>query len=159
MLLYSPRWLFLYPGLILLVTGAATMEWLLPGPRSIGQITLNVHSLLYAATAVLLGVQSITFALFTQTFAVKQGILPPARWSDWASRNLKMEGLLVTGIALIAAGLSGGIHAVSAWRSVHFGALDATYALRWVIPSALSLGLGGHMMLAGFFLSVLQIGE
>src|SRR6185437_2821297 len=70
LLLYSPRWLFLYPGVILFVAGAVVASLLLPGPRRIGTVGFDVHTLLFAAMAMLIGFQSIVFATFTKVFAI-----------------------------------------------------------------------------------------
>lgn len=76
LLLYSPRWLFLYPGTLLMLLGGLTGLWLLPGPRVIGGVVFDVHTLLYAATAVLLGFQAASFAIFAKVFAITAGLLP-----------------------------------------------------------------------------------
>src|SRR5204863_9797962 len=70
LLLYSPRWLFLHPGLLLMVIGTVLGAWLLPGPRKISGISLDVHTLLFAMVAIIIGFQSIVFAVFTKTCAI-----------------------------------------------------------------------------------------
>ena len=72
MLLYSPRWLFLIPGVLLCVVGLLALAWLLPQPRRILGVVLDVHTLLYAATAVLIGAQAISFAAFSKVFAIAE---------------------------------------------------------------------------------------
>lgn len=76
MLLYSPRWLFLYPGMLLMLGGVLAVLWLLAGPRSLGRITLDVDTMFYAAMAVLVGFQAVAFATFTKVFATSEGLLP-----------------------------------------------------------------------------------
>jgi hypothetical protein len=76
LLMYSPRWLFLYPGIVLILLGLAGCIWLLPGPRVIHGIGIDVHTLLYAFVSVLLGFQLVTFAVFTKVFATSEGLLP-----------------------------------------------------------------------------------
>ena len=76
LLLFSPRWLFLYPGALLMLVGLAVGAWILPGPRTIGGVSFDVHTLTYAAAAVLIGFQSIAFAVFTKVFAINEGLLP-----------------------------------------------------------------------------------
>src|SRR5437870_4406436 len=76
LLLYSPRWLFLYPGALLMLLGFATGLWLLPGLRVVGPLSFDVHTLLYAAAAVCIGFQSILFSVFTKIFAISEGLLP-----------------------------------------------------------------------------------
>src|SRR6059036_3206886 len=76
LLLYSPRWLFLYPGSFLMFSGFLTGLWLLPSPRTLGNVTFDVHTLLYAAMAMVIGFQAILFAVFTKIFAISEGLLP-----------------------------------------------------------------------------------
>ncbi len=76
LLLYSPRWLFLYPGAALMAIGVLVGLWLLPGERALGSVRLDIHTLVYASAAVVLGYQSVIFALFTKTFAISEGLLP-----------------------------------------------------------------------------------
>ena len=74
MLLFSPGWLFLYPGLLLMIVGLGVGGWLLPEARQLGGATLDVNTLAYSALAVLLGFQSVLFAVFTRTFVSTQGL-------------------------------------------------------------------------------------
>src|SRR5258708_11123757 len=73
-LLYSPRWLFLYPGSALMLAGSALGLWLLPAPRTVGSVTFDVHTMLYCAALVLLGFQAVAFAVFTKLFAITEGL-------------------------------------------------------------------------------------
>ncbi|HKI25788.1 MAG TPA: glycosyltransferase family 2 protein [Candidatus Sulfotelmatobacter sp.] len=156
-LLYSPRWLFLYPGLAFMLIGMALGVWLLPGSRTVGHATLDVHTILYAAAFVLLGFQAIAFAVFTKLFAISEGLLPPDRTLDKLFRYITLETGLLAGAALIALGLGGSIYAVGFWEARHFGALDYPYSMRMVIPAVLSLVLGVQTVFASFFLSVLGL--
>jgi len=76
LLLYSPRWLFLYPGAALMIWGLIIMVWLLPGTQKIGGIRFDVHTLLYGAIAIIIGFQAVTFAFFTKIFAISEKFLP-----------------------------------------------------------------------------------
>jgi len=157
MLLYSPRWLFLYPGLLLLLIGLVTMAWLLPSSRTIGQVNLDVHTLLYAAGAVLIGFQAVLFSVLTKVFAVTTGLIPkPPNWNHWF-RRIKLEFGLVMGGTLFVGGLVGSVLAVTQWGRGSFGVLDPSQMLRLVIPSVLALALGCEVVLFSFFLSVLGL--
>lgn len=155
LLLYSPRWLFLYPGLALMVLGTALGAWLLPGPRMVGHVTFDVHTLVYAAAFVLLGFQSIAFACFTKIFAISEGLLPPDPTLDKLFRYITLEVGLIVGAAMTAAGLTASIYAVSSWGTRHFGTMDYSRTMRIVIPATLFLMLGAQTIFASFFLSVL----
>ena len=156
-LLYSPRWLFLYPGLGLMLLGTLLGVWLLPASRTVAGVTFDVHTLLYAAVFVLLGFQAIAFAVFTKLFAISEGLLPPDPTLDKAFRYITLEVGLVLGALLILLGLGVSIYAVGFWRSQHFGALDYAQTMRLVIPASLFLTLGVQTVFASFFLSVLGL--
>jgi len=157
MLLHCPRWLFLYPGVVLMLAGLAVGIWLFPGPRTVGQITFNVHTLLYAATAVLLGNQAITFSTFAKVFAISEGLLPEDPRLEKFFRFVTLETGLLVGSALVVIGLVGSLYAVSDWGASHFGPLDSSHGLRMVIPSVTALALGGQVILSSFFLGVLKM--
>lgn len=159
LLLYSPRWLFLYPGVLLILIGLITGLWLLPGPRAIGSVTFDVHTLLYSAVAIFIGFQAILFATFTKIFAVSEGLLPMDLRLDKLFRVFTLEKGLFVGSVLTVIGLAGSIYALSDWGTRSFGALDPTKTLRMVIPAALSLTLGCQIILSSFFLSVLGMGR
>jgi glycosyltransferase involved in cell wall biosynthesis len=157
LLLYSPRWLFLYPGLFLLLGGLLLGGWLLPGPRTVGSVTFDVHTLLYATAAVLLGFQAVAFALFSKVFAITEGLLPEDPRLRWLFRGNVLEVGLIVGTLLIVAGLTVSVYAFGAWGEQSFGPLDAGRMLRVVIPAVTALALGGQVALSSFFLSVLLL--
>jgi glycosyltransferase involved in cell wall biosynthesis len=158
LLLYSPRWLFLYPGALLMVVGAAVLLWLLPGERAIGSLRLDVHTLVYAAAAVVLGFQAVIFALFTKTFAISEGLLPEDPRLTRLYRYVTLETGLVAAIVLIAAGLVLAATAVGIWQTQGFGPIvDVPRSLRVVIVSSLLVTLGVQTFFASFFLSVLGL--
>jgi len=156
-LLYSPRWLFLYPGMALMLVGSLLGLWLLPAQRTVGSVTFDVHTMVYAAAFVLLGFQSIAFAVFTKFFAISEGLLPPDRTLDKLFEYITLEVGLAVGTLLTITGLATAVYAVSTWRSQHFGALDYPHTMRLVIPSALFLTLGVQTIFASFFISVLGL--
>jgi len=155
LLLYSPRWLFLYPGMVLILLGTITGLLLLPGPRVVGGIHFDVHTLLYAAMAILMGFQAVVFATLTKVFGISEGLLPEDPRLTRLFRYVKLETGLVTGAALMAFGLATSFLAVGSWASWRFGPLDPVRTLRLVIPAALALTLGFEVVLSSFFLSVL----
>jgi glycosyltransferase involved in cell wall biosynthesis len=157
LLLYSPRWLFLYPGLALMFIGLLVGAWLLPSPRRVGGAVLDVHTLLYAAIAVLLGFQAIAFAVFTKIFAVIEGLHPPDPVLDKMFRYVTLEWGLVLGSFLSVLGLAISTYAVHLWSVRGFGPLDISHTLRLVIPAALCLTLGVQTVFSSFFLSILGL--
>jgi glycosyltransferase involved in cell wall biosynthesis len=157
LLLYSPRWLFLYPGAFLMLVGLGTVLWLLPNPRAIGHITLDVHTLLYAAMAIVIGFQAVVFAVFTKVFAMSEGLLPEDHRLNKVLRFINLEVGLVVGCVLLIIGLSGSMYALLTWGAHAFGPLDSSKVLRIVIPATTSFTLGFQIILSSFFLSVLGL--
>jgi glycosyltransferase involved in cell wall biosynthesis len=157
LLLYSPRWLFLYPGLALMVVGTLLIVWLVGAPRTLGGITFDVHTMVYAAAFILLGFQAIVFAVFTKVFAISEGLLPTDALLEKFLRYITLEVGIAVGALLIAAGLGISLDAISAWGMRHFGPLDYSHSMRLVIPAALFLNLGVQTIFASFFLSVLRM--
>ena len=159
MLLYSPRWLFLYPGCLLMAMSLVTALWLLPGPRTLGSVTFDIHTLFFAAMSLLVGFQAILFAVFSKTVAITQHLLPPDPKMDKLLRYLQLESGLLVGVALIAYGVGGAIYGVKAWEMHGFGPLVPTRVMRIIIPAGSSLVLGCEVILSSFFLGVLGLGR
>ena len=157
MLLFSPRWLFLYPGLLLMLLGLGVGGWLLPETRQLGQAKLDVHTLAYSALAVLLGFQSVLFALYTRSFAHSRGLLLGSPGLNKPYRWLTLEAGLMLGGILMLLGLGGSVSATLGWSETDFGELNPSVVLRQVIPSILALALGVQIVLGSFFLSVLGL--
>lgn len=157
LLLYSPRWLFLYPGIALVAFGALLSAWLLPGPRVIGSITLDVNTLLYATLAILIGFQSISFAMFTKIFGITSGLLPDDPIFRERLRKVTLETGLLLGAGMVLAGFVISIYALEFWGARAFGNLDPTQSLRIVVPGVLLAALGCQTILASFFLSILGL--
>lgn len=157
MCLYSPKWLFLYPGLLLMLLGMACLAWLLPGPRRIGGITLDVHTLLFAASAILLGFQAISFAIMAKGFVVVQGLLPSSRIVQSTVGAVRTEVGILAGLALIVCGIAATTGLVAFWKSAGFGELEVSSTFRVAIPAVLGIVLGGQIMLTSFFLDIMRL--
>jgi glycosyltransferase involved in cell wall biosynthesis len=157
LLLYSPRWLFLYPGLLLMLVGAVGSGWLLVGPRVVDGITLDVHTFLYAAMAIVIGYQTVIFAIFTKVFAITEGLLPEDPRLKTLFNYIRLETGIVAGALLLAAGIGLSIYALSFWGAHSFGSLDPSQTLRLVIPAVTLIALGLQTVLSSFFLSILGL--
>jgi glycosyltransferase involved in cell wall biosynthesis len=157
LLLYSPRWLFFYPGVAAMLIGIMSWAYLLPSPQLIGGIRLDVHTLLYGALLLMLGYQSVIFAVFTKVFAISEGLLPEdPRLEKHLSEVSLEKGLVCGGLALLL-GIAGSIFAVVNWEMKGFGLLNPSETLRVVIPSVTAIALGFQTMLSSLFLGVLRL--
>jgi glycosyltransferase involved in cell wall biosynthesis len=153
-LMYSPRWLFLRPGLLLIALGILGYCLALPGV-TIHKMTLDVHSLLFASLAILCGYQSVTFAVFTKAFAISEGLMPPDPRMNKLFELVNLERGLIFGVVTLIAGIALLAAAVNQWRIAHFGHLDYSHTMRWVIPGATLTAVGFQTILASFFVSIL----
>lgn len=158
LLLYSPRWLFLVPGLLLALGGAALILWLLPGPRTAFGATWDVHSILGGAAMILVGAQAVFFGVCAKIFGITEGLLPKDPFLESLfDRWITLEtGLAASVLALLAgAGLVG--HVVSAWSAAGFHGLAYGTTMRWMIPGVLFLVLGAEGVFGSFLLSLLGL--
>ena len=153
-LLYSPRWLFLMPGVLLILLGLVGYGVALPG-MTFGSVTLDVHTLLFASLAIICGYQSIVFAVFAKTFAIREGLMPedPQMNRFYGLINLERSLIISVVVLLIGVGLLGA--AINQWRLANFGRLDYAQTMRLVIPGATLTALGFQTVLSSFFGSIL----
>jgi hypothetical protein len=157
MLLFSPRWLFLYPGLALFAVSVLVGAALEAGPKKIGPFGFDIHTLLLAGFGALIGYQLIVFAVFTKVFAMREGFHPPNPAYSAMFRYVQLETGLLVGVLMFLLGIGGTVAAVLSWHSVGFGALDPRTTMREIIPAAVLLTLGVQTIFASFFLSILGI--
>jgi glycosyltransferase involved in cell wall biosynthesis len=157
MLLFSPRWLFLYPGLALLAVGLGLSVALLPGPLVVGGVRLDIHTMLVAGFGALLGYQLVLFAVFTKFFAIRVGFHPPHPALQSLFRYVTLEVGLAAGTVLALIGLVTLVVAVASWSAVGFGNLNPDVTMREVIPAVVLTALGTQTVFASFFISILGI--
>jgi glycosyltransferase involved in cell wall biosynthesis len=157
LLLYSPRWLFLYPGLALLLVGFAIAAWLLPSPRKIGHSFLDIHTLLYGAVAILTGFQAVVFAFFTKVFGITEGLLPEDPRLTRIFRVVTLERGLLIGVTLLLGGVGVAGYSAYIWSRSGFGPMNPFVLVRWVAAALVLITLGVEIVLSSFFLSILGL--
>jgi glycosyltransferase involved in cell wall biosynthesis len=157
LLLFSPRWLFFYPGCLLFLSGLLAMAWLLPGPRRVGPIAFDIHTLFYASLAVVVGFQSMLFWMFVRIYGASEGIVPSDPWFRSIAGVFTLEAGLISGAAMLLGGIALGCYALGSWNEENFGALSASQAMRFIIPSGTLILLGFQTASSAFFISVLEI--
>ena len=164
MLLFSPRWLFMIPGALLLILGLLTSMLLLLAPLwtpdgflHVGSARLDIHTLLVAGLACLVGYQLIVFALFTKVFAITEGLHPPDPTYERLFRYIRLETGIVIGLLMAVVGAAGLVWAFASWGEAGFGGVDPRVGMRRVIPAAVLLTLGVQTIFSSFFLSILGL--
>jgi Glycosyl transferase family 2 len=157
LLLYSPRWLFFYPGLAMLLVGLIAGAAIIPGPLSIAGVKLDVDTLAGACALVVIGIQAVLFAVFTSVYASNEGFLPESAAVKRLRPFWSLERGITVGIVLAAAGIAGMITSLVIWSGASFGHLPYDSVLRVVLPSATALVASCQVVLGAFFLSILDI--
>jgi glycosyltransferase involved in cell wall biosynthesis len=153
-LIYSPKWLFLHPGIFLIFLGLVGYGLALPGVTIRG-VTFDAHTLLFASLSILVGFQSILFAIFAKTFAIGEGLLPEDRRITQFFKVINLERGLTIGASGFLIGLVLLMAAFNQWRVNEFGHLDYAHTMRWAIPGATLTALGVQTIFSSFFTSLL----
>jgi glycosyl transferase family 2 len=157
LLLFSPRWLFFLPGIVIGAAGLVIGTAVAAGPITIGNVTLDVDTLVAASAMVVIGFQAVLFWLFTQVYAGAEGFLPEEPKVQRLLAKLSLERGLIAGAAIGLAGLIGLIFSLTYWQANKFGQLNYEHALRLMVPSVTALVLSCQLILGTFFLSILGI--
>jgi len=157
LLLYSPRWLFFFPGVFLMLLGIITSAILIYNPITLGGITFDVHTLLFTTVLVLIGFQFILFYGLTKVYTVEQGLLPKSKNYDKQFQFINLEKGLIVGGILVVAGIILSFIAYNYWKEINFGDITNSNTLRIVIPAITSMLLGVQVILFSLFFSVLGL--
>ncbi|TWO66690.1 glycosyltransferase family 2 protein [Caenimonas sedimenti] len=156
LMLFCPRWLFLYPGLFLLAVGLTGFLALLAGPIQTSVLGLDIHSMLYMAGATILGMQLVQLAFLTKWMGVLARVVPTPRWLDRSRGFVSIELGLILGLLLVAAGFASSLALVFEWRGTGFGRLDPREHMRWAIPAVTLMVVGMQAAAGSLFAGALR---
>ncbi|MEP7158913.1 MAG: glycosyltransferase family 2 protein [Chloroflexota bacterium] len=159
LLIYSPRWLFLYPGIALFALGLLGIVLLFPGELRVGTNTLGVHTFVAACMVLLIGVQAITFAAIARRYATARGLLPPSVRYSGSLRFFTPERLLVLGLLLFVVALIGLVWSLLQWIGVDFGPLNDQRILKVLTLSFTGVAAAVQLWLAAFLASLMEIAQ
>ena len=157
LLMYSPRWLFLYPALLLLGLGIGGMIWLIPGAQSIGSVTFDIHTLLLSGVAVMLGFNMLLFSLLSQRSSSIHGLLPRDARFEKLLHVITLERLLVAGGLLTLLGIWGILDSVVEWQAQRYGRLMCEITMRQLVPSSVALVVGLQTMFGSFLADIIGL--
>jgi len=155
-LLFSPRWLFLIPGIGLASFGLLGYALVLPGVQ-IGKIQFDVHTLLFSSLAILLGYQTVLFAILARTFGTEEKLMPEDAKLTQFYKIMTLENGLMIGLVVMLAGFLLMASTLCEWYSTGFGHLDYSRTMRWAISGTTMVSLGFQTILFGFFASILGL--
>lgn len=159
LLFFSPRWLFLYPGLIFAVVGMALTTILYFTPISIGKVVFDINTMLYASAAFMVGLQMLLLAIYTKLFGIRFGLLPTNQSFLRIIDMWTLERGLLVGMTCFLAGIGWAIYTVYTWGEASFQALDPRIIMRQTIPAATLTMLGMEIAIASFFMGVLRLSQ
>ena len=157
LLLYSPKWLFFYPGLFLTLVSLSVLLTVAVHPMQVGRLVFDIHTLAYAAFGCLVGLHAVTFYVVSTEYAYRRGILPIRPEAVTRIFRIRLEYGIAVGVFLFLLGLAGALYSLVIWKSMHFEALDPTRVMRFVIPSGLFMAAGIQVVFLSFLLSVFRI--
>jgi hypothetical protein len=156
LLMMSPRWLLLYPGLAMTLLGLSAQFAILSGPVVIRGVGFDIHTMLYAAGASILGLQLVVFALIARAIGSMKGVLPLTAPFARVLAIFTLERGIVTGLAIASGGLALAIVSIRVWFDAHLAALDPTEMMRYAIPSVTLMIAGAEIVFASFVLSFIE---
>jgi len=157
LLLYSPRWLFLYPAFLLIIVGTILSTLLIVEPINFNGIIFDVHTLLYTASAVIIGVQFLMFYGLTKIFAVENGLLPRSDRYTKLFKFFTLEKGLIVGFLTFFLGIYLSISGFLDWKATSFSDLKPAETLRVIVPAVFTIMLGLQIILFSFFFSILGL--
>ncbi len=158
LLLFSPRWLFLYPGSVLLAVGLFFGTLVIRGPVPVSPtLTLDVNTLLAAAMCIIVGMQAVSFAVIGRRFASRYGFIPRSETFDRLLEALTLERVLTAAVVLVMIGLAALGWAFVSWATVGFGAIEGSVVSRFMIVAMTTLVAGLQLAMSGFMSSIMNI--
>jgi len=158
LLLYSPTWLFLLPGLFLIVAGVLGAAILMPGPvRISAHVELDTHTLLVSSISILIGIQFVTASVLARRYGVINGLLPPSKKPGAVAQNISLESVLLLGAAFVVLGAGGVVYGLTTWAGSHFGPVEGPFLLRLLIVSLTSLAAGLQLATLAFLTGLIDI--
>ena len=157
LLMYCPRWLFLYPGLVLILLGLTGMLLIIPGPLHLGVVVFDIHSLLISAAAIIIGTQTVYSFFLVKQFALNYGLLlKKPNYFLWFD-NQPLEYLLIAGFVGALIGVFGIVYSILVWQNTGYGNLDSGEMMRILVPAITLLIVGFQTIIMSFFKGILDL--
>jgi glycosyltransferase involved in cell wall biosynthesis len=157
MLLFSPNWLFLYPGLILILFGLLVGGTIVHHPVLLGHVRLGLDTMIYCGTSIVIGFQAVLFSVLSRKYAMQEGLYPKAVSPGFSLSNLSLEWGLAVGFTILLIGVAIAVYALFTWGQHGFGLLVTEHIARLVIPSSIAISLGLEVILSSFLMSTLTL--
>ncbi len=157
MMLFSPRWLFLIPGLAISLISSIFYLLIISGPLKFGNLHLGIHTLFFAQTGITIGLLSVVLGIIVRMFGMREGLLQQHKLLEYARTSPAFEVGSIVGILLIAAGIYLGLDLLVAWGGKNFGELEYGTFLRSVSLSTLMITFGAIGFLSSLIMGFLAL--
>lgn len=157
LLLHSPDWLFLYPGMVFCILGLVITVSLMFGPVTLGGVTFDIHTMLYGSAMIMIGTNMIFFSLFTRIYAIRTRFIPTKENVATRLAGITTEKGAIAGVILTLAGIVMTVLAFMVWKHTAFGDLNPQEMMRMTIPALTLMVVGIEMIFASFFIGILNI--
>lgn len=157
LLMFSPRWLFFYPGAFLFVLGFTGMAVLLPGSLRVGGVEFDVHTLLLSGVCMIVGTQTLLFAYLAKHYCISHRLHPQDSRISALSGLFSLEKLLIAGGTLTVCGIGMVIYSLFIWKHHQFGELDYESMMRLLVPSSVAIVTGLQIVFGAFLASMLSL--
>jgi glycosyltransferase involved in cell wall biosynthesis len=158
LLIFSPRWLFIYPGIAFIALGLFGAAVLFRGKVEIANgVVIDIHTFLVASIAILVGLQSISFGLIARRFATTSGFLPQSERETTLFAGFSLERGLLLALVIGVAGIAGLFWAIYAWVSISFGPIEYPLVLRVLVLSLTAIAVAMQIASTSFFLSIIDL--
>ncbi len=156
LLMHSPNWLFLYPGIFFVALGLILTALLIGGPLTVSTVTFDIHTMLYASAAIVVGVNIIFFSIYTKTYAKNTGFIP-VKPKAAIFEKLTVEKGIAFGVILFILGFILTIVTLVVWSKSSFGATNPQSLMRITIPALTLIEVGIQITFGSFFIGILNI--
>lgn len=157
LLLFSPHWLFLYPGLFFIIAGVITTSRIFYGPIEIGSVKFDIHTMLYSAMLIIIGFQVVSFYIYSRIYALRIGLYPNKLWVNKFNEIFSLEKGIIIGTLMLLSGVSVTLYALRIWDEKLFGNLNPQSTFRLIIPAITLLVVGSQWIFNSFFCSILYL--
>jgi glycosyltransferase involved in cell wall biosynthesis len=157
LLMYSPRWLFLYPGLLIFLSGLAGMIWLVPQAQMVGEVVFDVQTLFLSGIAMILGFNVLVFSVLSKHSSAIHGLLPADQRLEKMMKVLTLERLLIIGGIISFIGLAGIVNTVLDWQQQEYILRDYSATMRQLVPASVSLVIGLQIVFGSFLADIIGL--
>ena len=157
MLAYAPNWVFFFPGALMSIIGALTVIWLVPGVQVVGNVMLDINTMVIAASVFLLGIQVMLFGILAKQYMTTRGLIPTSARFTKINRVISIEYGLVISLVILAIGIWFVAQVFGVWQSSGFQFLNTQSSARMTLIGGSLMILAGQVGFTSILVSILGL--